>query len=71
MSLPSVFCANLRAMVKADPRPMKVIAWRAGYNEKYIRRLMYGIQRNPTLLFVESMAEALGVCPLEMMKEKS
>lgn len=67
--LPDTFRDNFRAAVEADPRPIKAIASASGYSETHVRRIMYGVKENPTLLFVHCLAETLGIHPLELLQE--
>lgn len=70
MSLPATFRANLGAALNADPRPRKAIASVSGYSESYIRRVTTGSKPNPTLSFVECMADTLGLDPIALLREK-
>lgn len=48
--------------------PLKVIAHRAQYSESHIRKVLSGSKPNPSLKFVDRLAQALGVDPLELLK---
>lgn len=64
MSLGDTFRANLAyhiLRVRREGMLVKQIEFKSGYNRRYIQRIISGEQSNPTLLFVESMAIALGV----------
>lgn len=41
--------------------PMKCIVAQSGYSLDYIRRVGRGVQNNPSLQFIEAMAQTLGV----------
>ena len=62
------FRHNLRAALRAHPMPLKVIAHRAQYSESHIRKVLSGSKPNPSLKFVDRLAQALGVDPLELLK---
>lgn len=64
MSLGDTFRSNLAyhiLRVRREGMLVKQIEFKSGYNRRYIQRIISGEQSNPTLLFVESMAIALGV----------
>lgn len=63
MTLTSAFHMRFReAMERRRAEvPMKCIVAESGYSLDYIRRVIRGDQNNPSLLFVEAMAGALGV----------
>ena len=67
MTLHEMFRRNLRAAIKASGLTIKVVSYRAGYDYAYVRKVMGGAKSNPTLLFVESMAGAIGVPPQELL----
>lgn len=67
-SLNTTFRANLSAAIESHPDKTWVICERAGYDVSYVRRVLSGARPNPTLLFVESMAGALGVEVLDLLK---
>lgn len=62
------FRENLRAAMRAHPDKALTICHRAGYDYSYVRKVLCGARPNPTLLFVESMAGALGRDPVELLK---
>ena len=68
MTLTKASRTNLRAAIKAHPLPTKAICFKAGYNYAHVRKVISGARANPTLQFVEAMAGALGVDPLDLMK---
>jgi hypothetical protein len=67
--LGAAFRSNLARAMQAHPDKQWVICQRAGYNPGYVRRVVIGAKPNPTLYFVECMAAALGVDPLELLKD--
>ncbi len=67
MPLSEVFRANLRAAIKAHPLPTKAISYKAGYNYAYVRKVMSGSKTNPTLQFVEALAQVLGVTATDLL----
>lgn len=66
--LNDAFRANLRRAMQAHPDKVGVICRRAGYDAGYVRRVITGARANPTLLFVECMATALGVSVADLLK---
>lgn len=68
MTIFPVFRENLRAAIKAHPLPTKAICFKAGYNYAYVRKVMSGAKTNPTLQFVESMAQAMGLTAWDLLK---
>lgn len=69
MILATTFRKNLRAAVKSHPLTTKAISQRAGYDYAYVRKVLSGSMSNPTLLFVESLAGALGIPPTDLFKD--
>jgi transcriptional regulator with XRE-family HTH domain len=67
--LNAAFRTNLARAIEEHPDKMTAICRRAGYDRNYVRRVVIGARPNPTLLFVECMAGALGVDPLELLKD--
>lgn len=59
----SLFRQRLKASIDQSTHPLKVIAHRSGYSEKYIRELKAGHKSNPTLACVESLATVLDLRP--------
>lgn len=55
----SLFRANLRSAMRAHPMTAEQIARRAGYAPAYVRKVLAG-RANPTLLFADCMAQAVG-----------
>ncbi len=71
MKIFPTFRENLRAAIKAHPLPTKAICFKAGYNYAYVRKVMSGSKTNPTLLFVESMANAMDLTAWDLLREKN
>lgn len=69
MTITKAFRENLRATIKAHPLPTKAICFKAGYNYAHVRKVISGARANPTLQFVEAMAGALGVDPLDLLRD--
>lgn len=69
MSLAANFRINLRRAISADKRSLKDIAAHAGYSESYVGRVLSGLKPNPSLFFIECMAEALKAKPIDLLKE--
>lgn len=67
--LNAAFRANLRRAMQAHPGKRGEIADRAGYSEGYVGHVLTGRKPNPTLYFVECMAEALGVSVADLLKD--
>jgi len=67
--LSAAFRLNLAGAMRDHPDKQWVICRRAGYSAGYVRRVVIGAKPNPTLYFVECMAAALGVDPLELLKD--
>ena len=67
--LAETFRQNLRAAIKAHPLPTKALSHKAGYNYAYVRKVMSGCKTNPTLQFVESLADVLGIPPTHLLKD--
>lgn len=57
--LSDTFRSNLRSAMRSNRLTGAEISRRAGYSYCYVRKVLAGRQ-NPTLLFVECMAEAVG-----------
>jgi transcriptional regulator with XRE-family HTH domain len=68
MMLNNKFRENLRAAMRAHPDKALTICHRAGYDYSYVRKVLSGARPNPTLQFVDSMAGALGLDPLDLLK---
>lgn len=60
MNLISTFRRNLRAAMRAHPLPAKELCKRGGYDHSYVRKVLARATANPTLMFVQCMAEAVG-----------
>ena len=71
MTIFPIFKENLRAAIKAHPLPPKAICFKAGYNYAYVRKVMSGAKTNPTLQFVESMAQAMDLTAWDLLKENT
>lgn len=71
MTIFSVFRENLRAAIKAHPLSTKAICFKAGYNYAHVRKVMSGAKNNPTLQFVESMANAMDLTAWDLLREKN
>ena len=67
MSLYDTFRRNLADAIALHPGTFQAICDRAGYNRGYVRKVLTNRKVNPTLLFVECMAGALGVDPLDLL----
>ena len=61
------FRQNLRAAMRSSPMTADQICKRAGYNDRYVRRILAG-HHNPTLLFVECMAITLDITVEQLLK---
>ncbi len=68
MSLNATFRVRLAAAIRSHPDKTLAICQRAGYDPSYVSRVLSGARPNPTLLFVESMAGALGVEVWDLLK---
>ena len=68
--LNAAFRANLRRAMQAHPDKRMVICRKAGYSEGYVGHVLSGRRPNPTLLFVECMATALGVSVADLLKDE-
>ena len=66
MSLAGVSRENLRIAIQSHDDNITAIAKQSGYSRTHIRRVEAGVH-NPTLLFVECMAETLGIPVAEML----
>ena len=71
MKIFPTFRENLRAAIKAHPLPTKAICFKAGYNYAYVRKVISGAKTNPTLQFVESMANAMDLTAWDLLREKN
>ena len=71
MKIFPTFRENLRAAIKTHPLPTKAICFKAGYNYAYVRKVMSGSKTNPTLQFVESMANAMDLTAWDLLREKN
>lgn len=67
--LAEVFARNMRAAIKERNIPIKALSHRAGYDYDYTRRILSGKNSNPTLQLVEALAGAVGIAPIELLKE--
>lgn len=67
--LARTFRDNLRAAVKDRKTSIKVVSYKAGYNYGYVRKVMSGCRTNPTIQFVEALAGALNMNPLDLLKD--
>jgi len=54
---------RLTQMRKNSGEPDKVLAHKSGYSESYIHRVCSGQKPNPSVAFVETMAEVYNVSP--------
>lgn len=70
MTANAAFRKNLRAAMKASPMLIKDICKKAGYDISYVRKVVGTNQVNPTILFAECMAQAVGVELVDLFKEK-
>jgi len=61
VTINSTFRDRLAQAIEADGRKRETIAERSGYSASYIRRILRGIQQNPTISFAAAMAETLSV----------
>lgn len=66
MSITNAFRDNLRIAIQSHEDNITTIAKRSGYSRTHIRRVESGVH-NPTILFVECMAETLGIPVAEML----
>ena len=60
-SLYDTFRGRLRTAITEDGRSCAKLADRSGYSAYYLRSVLRGQKSNPTLLFVEVMADTLHV----------
>ena len=67
MSLYDTFRCNLADAIDRHPGTFQAICDRAGYNRGYVRKVLTNKRANPTLLFVECMAGALSIDPLDLL----
>jgi len=58
---------NLIAAIARHPDSFRAVCDRAGYDTTYVRRILKGEKHNPTLYFVECLAEAVGEDPLKLL----
>lgn len=58
---------NLTEAIHRHPDSFKTICVKAGYSTSYVRRVLKGEKHNPTLYFVECLAEAVGEDPLKLL----
>lgn len=61
------FRKNLAAAIDRHPGTFVTLCNRTGYSTSYVRRVLNGERVNPTLFFVECIAGALDVDPLELL----
>jgi transcriptional regulator with XRE-family HTH domain len=66
----NAFRKNLAAEIEKYPGTLVALAYRSGYGVSYLRRILKDDRKNPTLLFVECMAESLGISPLSLLEER-
>jgi len=71
MSLYDTFCANLRDAIATEGYSIRTLALESGYSASYIQRVLAGVQRNPTLAFIECVAKVLGTTPQSMIRDRS
>lgn len=64
------FRHNLSIAIADYPDTFQSICDRAGYNRGYVRKVLTSVNSNPTLLFVECMAGALDIDPLDLLGER-
>lgn len=62
------FRRNLRMYMKAQRMYQKVLAYKSGYSPAHIRRVLSGERPNTTLLFVQTMADTLGVTTEDLLR---
>lgn len=70
MSLYDTFRRNLESAIAAHPSTFVSICTKAGYDCGYVRKVLTSKKVNPTLLFVECMAGALDLDPLDLLGER-
>ena len=70
MSLYDTFRHNLERAIAAHPGTFVSICTKAGYDCGYVRKVLTSKKVNPTLLFVECMAGALDLDPLDLLGER-
>jgi hypothetical protein len=68
MGITSTFRSRLKAEIASQNRSIRWLSWRSGYSEEYIRRILTGAKSNPSLLFVECLADSLEVDPLDLLR---
>lgn len=66
-NLYDAFRDNLESAIAGYPGTFVSICKKAGYDRRYVRKVLTKAKANPTLLFVECMAGALGVDPLDLL----
>lgn len=71
MALHQIFRENLRDAIVRHPATFISICNRSGYSPSYVRRFLDGDRSNPTLFFIECIADAVGAEPLELLGAKS
>lgn len=67
--LAEIFSQNLREAARQRNIPIKALSHRAGYDYDYVRRILSGKKTNPTLQLVEALAGAVGVDPIDLLKD--
>ncbi len=70
MALHNIFRENLRDAIATRQDTFISICNNAGYSTSYVRRFLDGDRSNPTLFFIECIADAVGTDPLELLREK-
>ena len=69
MTLASTFSNNLQLAIRRSGKSKASVARKAGYSPSYLDRIINGERPNPSLYFVECMAQAVGVDPLSLLKD--
>ncbi len=69
-ALASTFAANLKLRRKRMGMTQEALALASGYSESYISEVEKGHKSNPTLGFVETMAECLKLDATQLLSEK-
>ena len=69
-SLYDTFRSNLENAIAHHPSTFQATCDKAGYNRGYVAKVLTKKRSNPTLLFVECMAGALDVNPLDLLAKR-
>ena len=70
MTANTTFRTNLRTAMKSSPMLIKDICRKAGYDPAYVRKVVSSNKVNPSILFAECMANAVGIKLTDLLQEK-